>query len=119
MDGEIDIIIIQCVVKSLALAVGSIKLYRERKNIMKRNEEKIFDIIIFLWEDWDEIDTGYLQFYNVEFPFESMKKYNGLDVSLNMNGEMSITSNDEEVWKGFSIDIPEFLEEMKKKVKNK
>ena len=43
-----------------------------------------------------------------------MKKYNGLDVSLNMNGEMSITSNDEEVWKGFSIDIPEFLEEMKK-----
>lgn len=51
----------------------------------------------------------------MEFPFESMKKYNGLDVSLNMNGEMSITSNDEEVWKGFSIDIPEFLEEMKKK----
>lgn len=47
MDGEIDIIIIQCVVKSLALAVGSIKLYKERKNIMKRNEEKIFDIIIF------------------------------------------------------------------------
>ena len=67
---------------------------------MERNTEKLFDIPLFYWEKWNEIDTGFLQFYNVEFPFESMKKYNGMDASLDMNGEIAITdSKGEEVWK--------------------
>lgn len=87
---------------------------------MNRIEQKFFDIIVFSWESWDEIETGFLQFYNVKFPYESMKKYNGSDVSLDMNGEMSITSTDEEckeLWKGFAVEIPEFLKEINKKFK--
>lgn len=77
---------------------------------MERNTEKLFDIPLFYWKEWDEIETGFLQFYNVEFPFESMKKYNGMDASLDMNGEIAITNIEgKEVWKGFACAIPEFL----------
>ena len=80
---------------------------------MERNTEKLFDIPLFYWGQWDEIETGFLQFYSVEFPFESMKKYNGMDASLDMNGEIAITdSNGEEVWKGFACAIPEFRREL-------
>lgn len=82
-------------------------------------KKKFLILLFFYGKIGMKLIRGFLQFYNVEFPFESMKKYNWLDVSLNMNGEMLITSTDEEVWNGFAIDIPEFLEEMKKKVKNK
>lgn len=80
---------------------------------MKRKAEKIFDIPLFYWEGWDEIETGFLQFYNVEFPFESMKKYNGMDASLDMSGEIVITDSEgEEVWKGFACIIPEFVKKL-------
>ena len=78
---------------------------------MERNTEKLFDIPLFYWEEWGEIETGFLQFYNVNFSFESMKKYNGMDASLDMNGEITITNSEgEEVWKGFACEIPEFLQ---------
>lgn len=76
------------------------------------NEQKMFGVVIFTWDEWDEIDTGCFQYYAVNFPFESMKKYNGMDASLDMEGELSITEKDgefKEVWKGFVSDIPEFM----------
>lgn len=80
---------------------------------MERATEKLFDIPLFYWEEWDEIETGFLQFYNVEFLFESMKKYNGMDASLDMNGEIAVTDGDgNEVWKGFACAIPEFRSEL-------
>ena len=85
---------------------------------MERNVEKLFDITLFYWKEWDEIETGFLQFYHVEFPFESMKKYNGMDASLDMNGEIAITNTEgEEVWKGFACAIPEFLREVNARYK--
>ena len=82
-----------------------------------RTEEKLFDITLFTWEEWDELETGFLQFYNIEFPFESMKKYNGMDASMDMNGDIAITNNEdgEEIWRGFACEIPEFMSEMMKK----
>ena len=80
---------------------------------MGENTEKLFDISLFHWEGWDEIETGYLQFYNVEFSFESMKKYNGMDVALDMNGKITITEREgegKEVWNGFACQIPEFMQ---------
>lgn len=80
---------------------------------MGRNTKKLFGIPLFYWEEWDEIDTGFLQFNNVEFLFDSMKKYNGMDASLDMNGEIAITDNNgDEVWKGFACAIPEFRREL-------
>lgn len=81
------------------------------------NEEKLFDIVLFYWDEWDEIDLYCLQFYNVQFPFESMKKYNGMDVSLDRNGELKIYDGDEEVWKGFVFQIPEFMHALEEKYK--
>lgn len=83
---------------------------------MERNTEKLFDIPLFYWEGWDEIETGFLQFYNVEFPFKSMKQYNGMDVSLNMNGEITVTNSEgKEAWRGFACAIPEFMREVNSK----
>ena len=80
---------------------------------MERNVQKLFDIPLFYWEEWDEIETSFLQFYNVNFLFSSMEKYNGMDVSLDMNGELAITdSSGDEVWKGFACAIPEFRREL-------
>lgn len=75
-------------------------------------EQKLFGIVIFTWEEWDDIDSECAQFYNVNFPFESMKKYNGMDASLDMNGELSVTEKSgecKEVWKGYVCEIPEFM----------
>lgn len=80
---------------------------------MEKIVQKLFDIPLFYWEGWDEIETGFLQFYNVEFMFESMKKYNGMDASLDMNGEITITDNEgNKVWNGFAYAIPEFRREL-------
>lgn len=81
-------------------------------------EQKIFGIVIFTWDDWGKIEPGCLQFYNVQFPFESMKKYNGMDACLDMDGELFITEKDgecKEVWKGFVSEIPEFMSKLSNK----
>ena len=75
--------------------------------------QKLFDIPLFYWDSWDEIEAGFLQFYIVEFLLESMKKYNFMDASLNINGEIVITDDDgDEVWRGFACAIPEFRREL-------
>ncbi len=80
------------------------------------NEQKLFGIVIFLWKEWDEIDTGCSQFYNVEFPFESMEKYSGMDTSFSNEGELSVTDKAGNiVWEGYACQIPEFMDEVKAK----
>ena len=96
------------------------------KNV-KRFEETLFDIPIFSWEQWDMIDDDTFQFYNVDFPYKSMKQYNGYDCSLDVNGKFEITKLGKEiskdyyetelVWSGFVYEIPEFMEELNKKYK--
>ena len=89
--------------------------------------ETLFDIPIFSWEEWDMIDTDTLQFYNIDFQFESMKQYNGYDCSLDVKGKLEITKLGKEiskdyyetelVWSGFVCEISEFMEELNKKYK--
>lgn len=82
---------------------------------VKKFQETLFDIPIFAWEEWDMIDTISLQFYNVEFSFESMKQYNECNCTLDMNGKLTIWNEDEISWEGFVCEIPEFMEELNKK----
>lgn len=94
---------------------------------VKRFEETLFDIPIFAWENWDQLDVDTFQFYNVKFLFESMKQYNGYDCSLDVNGKLEITKLGKEiskdyyetelVWSGFVCEIHEFMEELNKKYK--
>lgn len=87
---------------------------------MGRKEQKFCGILLFTWEQWDEVDTDMVQFYNVEFPMESMKKYNGCDVSLTFSGELEVyDSSDclaESLWSGYVTDIVEIMEELKNKL---
>ena len=96
---------------------------------IKRTTQTLFGIPIFSWEDWDQIDTDVFNFYNIifSFPLQSMRKYNGCDCSLDLNGDLIITKTGEEiekdlykteiVWSGLVCDIPEFMEKLNKKHK--
>ena len=80
------------------------------------NVEKFCGIKIFEWEEWDDIDIGELQFYNVKFLLSSMEKYNeiiGITVTRNLDGKMKIYNDDMKViWNGYITDIPEVMEEL-------
>ena len=80
----------------------------------ERNTQKFCGKDLFTWDEWDEIDTGELQFYNVEFCIDSMKEFNGMTAVLTIEGQLDIFAEDEsgkqiEKWSGFVTDIPGFL----------
>lgn len=82
----------------------------------ERHEQKFCNVTIFTWEEWDEVETGALQYYNVEFPFESMKMYNGSDVFYTLEGKLEIYVHNEAevIWSGWLTDIPEVREHILK-----
>lgn len=57
----------------------------------ERNERKFLGKLLLTYDGWDEVDVASVQFYNVEFPFPSMAKYNGADVLLELDGTMEIS----------------------------
>ena len=80
----------------------------------ERNTQKFCGKELFTWDEWDIIDTGELQFYNVEFCIDSMKKFNGMTAILTIEGQLDIFSEDEsgnsvQEWSGFVTKIPGFL----------
>lgn len=63
---------------------------------------------LFTYEEWKRLSRGEAEYYKVEFPFESMKKYNGGRVIKYDNGALRVYGK--EIWKGYITDIPEFRE---------
>lgn len=78
------------------------------KTTIERHEQKFCNVTIFTWEEWDDVEVGVLQYYNVEFPFESMKKYNGMTVVFSLEGQLTLfDKNDNEIIDMWVTDIPE------------
>lgn len=85
---------------------------------MERTRQELFGLLIFTWDSCGLIDADLIQFYNIEFLYESMKKYNGMDASFDMEGKLSITTGEgecEEVWRDYVCSIPEFMSRVKAK----
>lgn len=83
---------------------------------MEKTTQDLFGIPLFDWESWDEVEIGRLQFYNVDFHFDSMKKFNNMCVELDISGEIRICDDEGiDVWKGFACEIPDFLQEVNRK----
>ena len=79
--------------------------------------EQIFcGMAIFTYELFDEGELGEIQFYNVQFPFESMKKYNGVTAVLGINGQLTLfdDENNNEIDDMWVTDIPEVRERILK-----
>lgn len=81
----------------------------------KRIEQKFLGKTLFTWTGWDIVETGILQFYDIEFPFESMKKFNGNDATLDIEGKVEIYSYPDDkhyevLWSGYVTDIKEWNE---------
>ena len=75
---------------------------RKEENVMgttiERYEQNFCGVTIFTWEEWDDVGTGVLQYYNVQFPFESMKKYNGTTAVFSLEGQLTLfDENDNEI----------------------
>ncbi len=76
---------------------------------MNRPTETLFDIDLFSWENWKQIDEDTLSFDNIEFKFNSMKKYNGMTCTKDFNGRLVIfDESNNEVFNNFIINIDEF-----------
>ena len=81
----------------------------------ERYTEKFCGIDIFTWTGWDEVDIDVMQFYDVEFIPESMKKYNGSTISKSFEGKIEIYGKDNVVWTGYVTDIKEVMAELNKR----
>ena len=75
-------------------------------------EEKLFNITIFSWKDWDDIDGDMYQYYGTQWNLEELKEFNYHIVTVNRNWDISIYSADgKSVAREFNlIEIKEFKE---------
>ncbi len=79
-----------------------------------RPVETLFDIDLFLWADWNQIFEDTLKFYDIEFKLYSMKKFNGMTCTRDLNGKLTIFNNENNiVFDDFIINIDEFRDLIK------
>ncbi len=75
-------------------------------------KQEFCGITIFTYELFDEGELGEIQFYNVQFPFKSMEKYNRTTVVFGINGQLTLfdDENGNEIDDMWVTDIPEVRE---------
>ena len=76
---------------------------------MEREEQAFLGIVLFTYEDCMGIDSETMQYYDVDFPFQSMKKYNGRHANLYFEGWMEVINDKGKIlWEGYTTDIEDF-----------
>ena len=77
--------------------------------------EKLLNVELFDWDDWDDYSEDIFQYYGVKWKFESLRKYDGRTISLNRNGDVEIyDENDGNVEKSFNLSqLKEFIDKLK------
>ena len=76
--------------------------------------EKLLNVELFDWDDWDDYSEDTFQYYGVKWKFESLKKYDGRTISLNRNGDVEIYDDEGNVEKSFNLgQLKEFVNQLK------
>ena len=77
--------------------------------------EKLLNVELFDWDDWDDCSENIFQYYGVKWKFESLRKYDGRTITLNRNGDVEIyDENDGNVEKSFNLSqLKEFIDKLK------
>ena len=77
--------------------------------------EKLLNVELFNWNDWDDCSEDTFQYYEVKWKFESLRKYDGRTITLNRNGDVEIyDENDCNVEKSFNLSqLKEFIDKLK------
>lgn len=78
--------------------------------------EKLLGIEIFEWNGWDEVEEQVLIFYDVKFKFNSLKKYDGYAISVGRDWQIEAIDENANVTKINLLEVPEFVEEIKKQL---
>ena len=83
--------------------------------------EFLLGIPIFTWKGWNECGPGILEFYDVHFLFDSLEKYDGSTVLLNISWNLlEIREEDKNVFIKLNLfDVPEFVEALNKRIKTR
>lgn len=75
----------------------------------RRYSQDCMGIEICTWTDWDELECGELQLYDVIFSFPSMQQYNGEVVIFDIDGQLVVFDKDgKTLFEGYVSDIPEW-----------
>ena len=76
--------------------------------------EKLLNVELFDWNDWDDCSEDTFQYYEVKWKFESLRKYDGKAITLNRNGDVEIYDDDGNVEKSFNLSqLKEFIDKLK------
>ena len=76
--------------------------------------EKLLNVELFDWNDWDDYSEDTFQYYGVKWKFESLRKYDGKTISLNRNGDVEIYDDEGNVEKSFNLcQLKEFVNQLK------
>ena len=76
--------------------------------------EKLLNVELFDWDDWDDFSEDTFQYYGVKWKFESLRKYDGKTISLNRNGDVEIYDDEGNVEKSFNLgQLKEFVNQLK------
>ena len=76
--------------------------------------EKLLNVELFDWDDWDDYSEDTFQYYGVKWKFERLKKYDGRAISLNRNGDVEIYDDEGNVEKSFNLgQLKEFVNQLK------
>jgi len=89
-----------------------------------KKTEHLFGIPLFTWESWDDAGEDDLMFFDIKWCFPSMQKFDGGDLYLCSDGQcrgmFSLNNADGDIveeWKDkYFTDIPEFADELRKKL---
>ena len=76
--------------------------------------EKLLNVELFDWDDWDYLSEDIFQYYGVKWKFESLRKYDRKAISLNRNGDVEIYDDEGNVEKSFNLgQLKEFIDKLK------
>lgn len=107
--------------KQKAIAKFLEKKFPNSYYVGERRVHTFWGVPIFTWDRWEDNQLGYLTFYNCEFCFYSMKKYNGSTVVTDVYGKLKIIPllNNHPIWEGYYIELGSFRKYIQKQLKER
>ena len=62
---------------------------------MSMTSEKLFNIVIFQWKDWYEINSDVCKYYGVQWELKELENYNDRIIIVDRNWNITILKEDE------------------------
>lgn len=82
---------------------------------MDKSVFKFLGVPILEWEEWDELDSMEICLYGTDFILPELKRLNGRDVSISLEGKIRLYDEDGvSVIEKYFYEFDSFMEELNK-----